>query len=53
MGLINRTKITTSVRNELIKKLNYLSKKTRIPKSKLHDEALELLFKKHEDIFKK
>jgi len=49
MTLKNRTKVTTTIKNELIDKLDKLNKETRIPKSKLYDEALELLFKKHQD----
>lgn len=52
MALINRTKVTTSIRNDLVDKLDDLSKETRITKSKLYDEALELLFMKHNDQLK-
>lgn len=38
---------------KLFDTLNQLSKETRIPKSKLVDEALELLFKKHNIEIKK
>jgi metal-responsive CopG/Arc/MetJ family transcriptional regulator len=47
MALKNRTKITTTLDNKLIVKLDKLSKDTRIAKSKLFDEAVELLLKKH------
>jgi len=51
MALKNRTKVTTTIKNELIDKLNRLNEETRIPKSKLFDEALELLFEEHKDKF--
>jgi hypothetical protein len=51
MALKNRTKVTTTIKNELIDKLTRLNEETRIPKSKLFDEALELLFEKHKDKF--
>jgi hypothetical protein len=35
----------------LIDKLTRLNEETRIPKSKLFDEALELLFEEHKDKF--
>lgn len=38
---------------KLFDTLNKLSKETRIPKSKLVDEALELLFEKHNIEIKK
>ena len=47
--LTTRKRITTTLDKGLINKLDNLSKKTRIPKSKLHDEALELLFEKHKN----
>jgi len=51
MALKTRTKLTTTIKNELVEKLDKLSENTRIPKSKLFDEALELLIKKHKDKF--
>lgn len=51
MALKNRTKVTTTIKNELVDKLDKLNEETRIPKSKLYDEALELLFQKHKDKF--
>jgi len=48
----NRKRFSTSLDPELIKTLDKLSDKTRIPKSKLIDEALEDLFKKYEDKLK-
>ena len=46
--LVNRTRLTTSLKNELAKELDLLAQKTRIPKSRLLDEAVEDLLKKHE-----
>lgn len=46
--LVNRTRITTSIKNELITEFDELAKKTRIPKSRLFDEAIEDLLKKYE-----
>ncbi|MFR2528089.1 MAG: ribbon-helix-helix domain-containing protein [Clostridium paraputrificum] len=43
----SRKQYTMTVDIKLFDTLNALSEKTRIPKSKLVDEALELLFKKH------
>ena len=51
MALKNRTKVTTTIKNELVAKLDTLNDKTRIPKSKLFDEALELLFEEHKERF--
>lgn len=51
MTLKTRTKLTTTIKNELVGKLDELSENTRIPKSKLFDEALELLIEKHKDKF--
>lgn len=42
-----RTRFTSSLRNELIEPFNELSKITRIPKTRLLDEAIEDLLKKH------
>lgn len=42
-----RKAFSTKLNDENIKKLIKLSDITRIPQSKLVDEALELLFKKH------
>ena len=44
---INRAQTSTSLDKYLLETLNELSKETRIPKSLLFDEALELLFEKH------
>ena len=43
----SRKQYTMTVDIKLFDTLNALSEKTRIPKSKLVDEALELLFEKH------
>jgi len=51
MALKNRTRVTTTIKNELVSKLDTLNDKTRIPKSKLFDEALELLFDQHKERF--
>nr|WP_302660413.1 ribbon-helix-helix domain-containing protein [uncultured Clostridium sp.] len=45
--LKNRIRFSTSLDKELSQKLENLSKSTRIPKSKLLDEAIELLLLKH------
>lgn len=47
--LKNRTRFTSSLKNELIDEFNKLSEKTRIPKSRLLDEAIEDLLKKYEN----
>ena len=46
--LVNRTRFTSSLANELVEPWNELSKTTRIPKSRLLDEAIEDLLKKYE-----
>ena len=48
--LVNRTRFTSSLKNELIVKFDELAKETRIPKSRLLDEAVEDLLKKYEEI---
>ena len=45
--LTTRKRVTTTLDKELLKKLDELSKETRIPKSKLFDKAIEDLLKKH------
>lgn len=45
--LKNRTRFTSSLKNELIPLFNALAQETRIPKSRLLDEAIEDLLKKH------
>lgn len=46
--LVNRKKFVSSLANELVEPYNELSKKTRVPKSRLLDEAIEDLLKKYE-----
>lgn len=46
--LVNRTRFTSSLKNELVPKWNKLAEDTRIPKSRLLDEAIEDLLKKCE-----
>lgn len=46
--LVNRKKFISALANELVEPFNELSKKTRIPKSRLLDEAIEDLLKKYE-----
>ncbi|HCM5830646.1 ribbon-helix-helix domain-containing protein [Klebsiella pneumoniae] len=46
--LKNRTRFTSSLDNRLVPLFNALSQKTRIPKSRLLDEAIEDLLKKHD-----
>ena len=47
--LKNRVRFSTSLDKDLAKRLDDLSTKTRIPKSKLVDEAIEMLLAKHEN----
>ncbi|CZR82701.1 TPA: ribbon-helix-helix domain-containing protein [Clostridioides difficile] len=47
--LKNRARFSTSTKIELFEKLKNLSEQTRIPISKLIDEALEDLFKKYKN----
>lgn len=45
-GLVNRTRVTTSIDNGILKQFEELAKETRINKSRLYDEALtDLLIK--------
>ncbi len=46
-GLKNRASFSTTVDKKLLQQLDILAKKTRIAKSKLTDEAIEDLLKKH------
>ena len=46
--LVNRTRFTSSLKNELLEQFNQLAKETRIPKSRLFDEAIEDLLKIYE-----
>ncbi|MCI9402347.1 MAG: ribbon-helix-helix domain-containing protein [Oscillospiraceae bacterium] len=45
--LVNRKKFISSLDNALVEPFNDLSKKTRVPKSRLLDEAIEDLLKKY------
>lgn len=42
-----RTRFTSSLKNELIPQFDELAQKTRIPKSRLLDEAIEDLLRKY------
>ncbi len=42
-----RTRFTSSLKNELVPLFDQLAKKTRIPKSRLLDEAIEDLLTKY------
>lgn len=42
-----RTRFTSSLKNELVPLFDDLAKQTRIPKSRLLDEAIEDLLQKH------
>ena len=46
--LVNRKRFTSSLKNELMTEFDRLAQKTRIPKSRLMDEAVEDLLKKYE-----
>jgi len=52
MSLVNRKALNTTVKKEYIEYFDSLAKDTRIPKSKLMDEALECLFTKYGKEFK-
>lgn len=45
--LVNRTRFSNALRNDLMKALNELHAETKIPKSLLFDEAIELLLEKY------
>ena len=45
--LVNRKRFVSSLANELVEPFNELSKKTRITKTRLLDEAIEDLLKKY------
>ena len=45
--LVNRKKFVSSLANESVEPFNELSKKTRLTKTKLLDEAIEDLLKKY------
>lgn len=46
--LVNRKRFVSSLANELVEPFDELSKKTRITKTRLLDEAIEDLLKKYE-----
>lgn len=46
--MVNRVRFTSSLKKELMPQLDQLSEQTRIPKSRLIDEAIEDLLKKYE-----
>lgn len=46
--LKNRTRFTSSLKNDLVEPFNELSRLTRVTKTKLLDEAIEDLIKKYE-----
>ena len=45
--LVNRKKFISSLDKRLVEPFDELSKKTRVPKSRLLDEAIEDLLKKY------
>ena len=47
--LKNRVRFSTSLDKDLAKRLDDLSTNTRIPKSKLVDEAIKMLLAKHKN----
>ena len=47
--LKNRTRIGSAIDNELLRQLRDLSNETKIPQSKLLDEAIQLLLKKYKE----
>ncbi len=46
--LVHRKRFVSSLQNELVPQFDQLSKETRVPKSRLLDEAIEDLLKKYE-----
>lgn len=46
-NLVNRGGLATSIDKDLLRKLNLLKEQTRIDRSKLLDEAIELLLERH------
>ncbi|TYS60711.1 ribbon-helix-helix domain-containing protein [Bacillus infantis] len=50
--LVNRTRFSNSLRNDLIAQFEALHKETDIPKSKLLDQAVELLLEKQKSLSK-
>jgi len=49
-GLKTRTTISSTIKNELSEKLKNLSEETKVPISKLLDEAIEYLLKERKRI---
>lgn len=49
-GLANRKNISNAIDKDLFDKFDDLSAETRIPKSKLLDQAIELLLKEYKRI---
>jgi hypothetical protein len=45
--LVNRTRFSNAIRNDLMVAFHELHKDTSIPMSKLLDDAIELLLEKH------
>lgn len=45
---VNRARFTSSLDKKLVEPFDELAKKTRVPKSRLLDEAIEDLLKKYE-----
>ena len=45
--LVNRTRFTSSLKNELLEQFDQLARETSIPKSRLFDEAIEDILKKY------
>lgn len=45
---VSRSRFSTNVDKKLLEILDKLSKETKIPKSKLVDTALEMLFEKYQ-----
>ena len=45
--LVNRPRFPSSLKNELLEQCDALERETRIPKSRLFDEASEDLLKKY------
>ena len=48
--LVNRTKSGDAIDNKLLDELNKLKKITKVPRSKLLDEAIEILLEKYKHI---
>ncbi|MNB79521.1 Ribbon-helix-helix domain protein [compost metagenome] len=47
-GLVNRKALSNSLRNDLAERFDQIHKETDIPKSKLLDQAIELLIEKYD-----